>query len=204
MKKRRTPRLKRTNDPEGMRQRILDVAFQAFHARGYHSTSTHDVMHAAGVSSGAFHHHFPTKKSLGLAVVRERVASAIDETWIRPVTGARTALEGILLVFDRVAASLDTRGKVMGCPLNNLVLELSLADPEFGDELRTVFGNWTSAISDKFRADEAGGTVRADSSEDLATFVVASYSGAMALAKADQSAAPLKACRQKLAQLMRS
>jgi AcrR family transcriptional regulator len=187
-----------------MSQRILDVAFQAFHARGYHATSTHDVMHAAGVSSGAFHHHFPTKKSLGLAVVRERVASAIEETWIRPVAGARTALEGILLVFDRVAASLDKRGKVVGCPLNNLVLELSLADPEFRDELRTVFGKWRSAIADKIHADEAGGALRAAAGEDLATFVVASYSGAMTLAKADQSAAPLRACRQKLAQLMRS
>ena len=52
---------------------------------------------------------------------------------------------------------MDERGKVMGCPLNNLVLELSLTDPEFRNEPRTDFGNWKSAIADKLRADEAAG-----------------------------------------------
>jgi TetR/AcrR family transcriptional repressor of nem operon len=60
-----TVRRGRSNDPEAMRRRVLDVAAAAFQKRGYHSTSTHDIMREAGVTGGALHHHFPTKKALG-------------------------------------------------------------------------------------------------------------------------------------------
>jgi hypothetical protein len=38
------------NDPQALRRRVLDAAAEAFQARGYHATSTHDVMRAAGVT----------------------------------------------------------------------------------------------------------------------------------------------------------
>jgi AcrR family transcriptional regulator len=134
MAERPAPRRKRTNDPQAMRSRVLDVAAHAFQARGYHATSTHDIMREAGVTGGALHHHFPTKKSIGLAVLRERVAEAVEQTWIKPVRSARTAADGILDVFATIAATLDDRGRILGCPLNNLALELSLSDPEFQSE----------------------------------------------------------------------
>ncbi|TJX33984.1 MAG: helix-turn-helix transcriptional regulator, partial [Mesorhizobium sp.] len=78
----RRARGRRINDPEGMRRKVLDVAEAAFQARGYHASSLGDLMAAAGVSGGALHHHFPTKKALALAVIGERVAAAVEETWI--------------------------------------------------------------------------------------------------------------------------
>jgi AcrR family transcriptional regulator len=190
---------KRSYDPVAMRARILDVASAAFQARGYHSTSTHDIMREAGVTGGALHHHFPTKKSLGLAVIKERVAPVVAETWINPVQQARTAADGILRVFENVAASVDERGKVLGCPLNNLAIELSLADPEFQTAVGQVFLAWTDAIADKLKADKPAVKISPD---ELATFVVAAYSGAIAIAKAQQSSEPLRACARQLAFLL--
>jgi AcrR family transcriptional regulator len=178
---------------------VLDVAALAFQSRGYHATSTHDIMREAGVTGGALHHHFPTKKALGLAVIRERVAQAVEETWIEPVRSARTAADGIAEVFGRMAAALDDRGRVLGCPLNNLALELSLADPEFQNAVQNVFEDWQAAITQKLRADQAAGALRNADPESLATFIVASYSGAMAMAKANQSSEPLKRCAQQVA-----
>lgn len=70
----------RTNDPTGMRNRVLDVAARAFQVVGFEGTSTHDIVRAAGVTGGALHHHFPTKKALVMAVINERVAAEIGET----------------------------------------------------------------------------------------------------------------------------
>ncbi|MGH6895888.1 MAG: TetR/AcrR family transcriptional regulator [Geminicoccaceae bacterium] len=195
---------RRSNDPEAMRRRVLDVAARAFQARGYHATSTHDIMREAGVTGGALHHHFPTKKALGLAVIRERVAQAVEETWIEPVGSARTAADGIGDVFGRIAATLDDRGRVLGCPLNNLALELALADSEFQSAVQNVFEAWQAAITQRLRADQAAGALKNADPEGLATLIVASYSGAMAMAKANQSSEPLKRCAQQLATLMRS
>ena len=85
MGKKPAPGRTRFNDPAAMRARVLDAAAKAFRSQGYHSTSTHDIMRAAGVSGGALHHHFPTKKALAVAVIRERVARAVEQTWIEPI-----------------------------------------------------------------------------------------------------------------------
>jgi len=190
---------KRSYDPVAMRARILDVASAAFQARGYHSTSTHDIMRDAGVTGGALHHHFPTKKSLGLAVIKERVAPVVEATWINPIRRAPTVLDGILRVFEGIAESVDKRGKVLGCPLNNLAIELSLADPEFQTAVGQVFLAWKDAIADKLKADKPAVQISPD---ELATFVVASYSGAIAMAKAQQNSEPLRTCARQLASLL--
>lgn len=183
---------KRTNDPEGMRRRVLDVAADAFQRQGYHATGMHELMRQAGVTGGALYHHFPTKKALGLAVIAERVAAQVQETWIDPVLAAPTAAAGIRAVLTDIAAGLDARGAVSGCPLNNLALELSLSDPDFRAGIQAVFARWRTALAGKLRADGW------PEPEGLAAFVVAACSGAMAMAKADQTSDALAACARQL------
>lgn len=186
---------RRTNDPEGLRQKVLDAAEKAFQARGYHATSLGDLMQAAGVTGGALHHHFPTKKAIGLAVINERVAQAVEETWIKPVQTAATARQGVFGVFAAVAGELERQGFVRGCPLNNLAHELSLADPEFREALARIFAAWQMAIAAKTVQDRDEG--REDSGTDpdcFAALAVAAYSGAMSMAKTSQDAGILRVC----------
>lgn len=179
------------------------MAYAAFQARGYHATALHDVKREAGVTGGALSHHFPTKKDLGLAVIRDRVAKAVEETWIEPVLAARTAADGVRAVFAGVIGELERRRAVTGCPLNNLALELSLHDRDFRAAVDTIFARWQSAIAEKLRADVAAGRARGLDPDAIATFVVAAYSGGMALSKASQSTAPLKACADELAHIIK-
>lgn len=196
-----TPRSrKRTNDPEGMRKRVLDVAEESFQARGYHASSIGDLMAAAGVTGGALHHHFPTKKALALAVIEERVAAAVEETWIAPVQAAASAREGVRVVFEAVAAELESQGFVRGCPLNNLAHELSLADPDFRIALAGIFSAWRQAIADKARADQQAGGEGGIDPERFAILAVATYSGAMSMAKTAQDADMLRDCLAALEQ----
>ncbi len=193
---------KRAYDPKGTRLRILSVASTEFQARGYHATSMHDIMKAAAVPGGSIYHYFPTKKSLGLAVIRESVAQSIEETWITPVRAATSAKTGVLAIFHSVAEQIerDNRG-VKGCPLNNLVIELSLADSEFQSALRQVFDNWTAAVAERIRQDIKAHKLRKTDPHDTATAIVAGISGAMAMAKAQQTAVPIRVCARQFAAL---
>jgi AcrR family transcriptional regulator len=194
-------RSKRAYHPEVTRRCILDTAAEEFQSRGYHATSMHDIMRIAGVPGGSVYHHFPTKKSLGLAVIKERVSVSLTETWIEPLRNASSASKGILAVFDAVAKDIAHK-EVLGCPVNNLALELSLADPDFRLALRAVFDTWEQAIAERLRSELSTRRSGKTESERLATLVVAIFSGAMSLAKAAQSTAPLLACRRELVRLL--
>lgn len=184
---------RRKNDPAGVRARILDAAFDLFQAQGYNATSVHHIAAVAQVTGGALHHHFATKKAIGLAAIGERVASAVEQTWLQPVREAPDARSGILQVFESLAHELDVNGSVRGCPVNNLTLELAFADPEFRSELREIFEGWCETIAVKL----CGADRKA-----RATTIVATYSGAMAIAKVEQRGEPLRLCARQIGALL--
>jgi AcrR family transcriptional regulator len=181
----------RKNDPTAVRNRILDAAADLFQNQGYSETSIEAITKAAGVSSGALHHHYANKKALGLAVVRERVAREVELSWIRPIENAPRAAEGIGAAMTAIADALDAAKRVRGCPLNNLALELAFADPEFREALNPIFQRWQDALASRLGDEGSGSSETHISSEALATLVVAAYSGAMTMSKAAQSTAPM-------------
>ena len=196
--------LLRTNDPAGLRARVLDAAAAAFQSHGYRATSMQTIVDAAGVTGGALHHHFPAKSDLARAVITERVAGEVGETWIAAVQAAPTAARGILDVFEAVADSLETRGSVLGCPLGNLSLELSLSDEGLRRAIEGEYATWRGAIAACLQRDaEAGGAPYAiEDAAGLADAVVAMFTGAMTIAKADQDVEALRACIRVLKRLL--
>ena len=193
----------RTNDPVQMKAKILDATETLFQTRGYHATSMHDVMSAAGVSGGALHHHFPTKKDLALAVIRDRVAVAVRETWIDPVREASSLSAAVKNVLKEIADGIDRRGTVSGCPLNNMAMELAGADPDFREAVQAVFGEWQAALSERIGKTRAGARMKAHDVLSAARFLIFTYSGAMNLAKTEQSAESLREASHALTQWMR-
>jgi AcrR family transcriptional regulator len=56
---------------EETRGRILDAAVRKFSIAGYDAASVDDICVEAGVSKGAFYHHFPTKQAIFLALMKD-------------------------------------------------------------------------------------------------------------------------------------
>ena len=56
---------------EETRARILEAAIQCFSNAGYASASVDDICAQAGVSKGAFYHHFPSKQAIFLALLQD-------------------------------------------------------------------------------------------------------------------------------------
>ena len=54
---------------EETRGRILDASVRKFAIAGYDAASVDDICSEAGVSKGAFYHHFPSKQSVFLALM---------------------------------------------------------------------------------------------------------------------------------------
>lgn len=52
------------------RERLLGAALQLVREKGYDATSVDDLCRAAGVTKGAFFHHFASKEELGVAATQ--------------------------------------------------------------------------------------------------------------------------------------
>ncbi len=55
---------------EETRARIMDAAIRRFAIVGYDAASVDDICTEAGVSKGAFYHHYPTKQAIFLALMQ--------------------------------------------------------------------------------------------------------------------------------------
>lgn len=54
----------RLRDPEGARRALLEAGVRLFEAHGYAATSVQSIVDAAGLTKGAFYHHFESKDDL--------------------------------------------------------------------------------------------------------------------------------------------
>lgn len=54
--------------PSNARERLLEAAVKLVRKQGFSATSVDELCKEAGVTKGAFFHHFPSKESLGVAV----------------------------------------------------------------------------------------------------------------------------------------
>jgi TetR/AcrR family transcriptional regulator, transcriptional repressor for nem operon len=60
----------------GARSKLLDAAITIIRAKGYAATSVDELCAEAGVTKGAFFHHFPSKDSLALAAMNQWTESS--------------------------------------------------------------------------------------------------------------------------------
>lgn len=83
---------------EETRSHILDAAGELFAQRGYDATSVADICEQAGVTKGAFYHHFASKQSVFLEL-RDR--------WLAPLeaqfTLSRDPAESLPQLLQRIA-----------------------------------------------------------------------------------------------------
>jgi TetR/AcrR family transcriptional repressor of nem operon len=89
------------------RARLIEAARSLVRRKGFAATSVDDLCAAAGVTKGAFFHHFPSKEALGVALV---------DDWTT-MTGAMFAAHPYNFKddpLDRVFAYLDLRRELLG------------------------------------------------------------------------------------------
>ena len=74
----------RARQAESTRQRLVAAARGLFSECGYHAVSVRDVAAQAGVTRGAFAHHFPDKEALFLAVFDQVERELLSAEKVRP------------------------------------------------------------------------------------------------------------------------
>ena len=109
----RRPRTK-AEQSDATRQMLIDAALQVLQSRGYAGATIAAIRDAAGLSNGAFDHHFPTKGLL-MAAVLDRISErlyAADMDAMSSVATPRAALEAMLDLIDSWIHLPDTAAQL--------------------------------------------------------------------------------------------
>ena len=175
--------------PDG-RTKILDAALTVIRTKGYEATRVEDVCAAAGVSKGAFFHHFASKEALAIAAADHW--SAVTEGFF-----ATADFHAHADPVDRILAYLDLRIALVeggelpfSCLAGTMAQETFATRPAVAEACgRSIRGHAAGLVED-FAAARAAHAPDADwSAESLALFTQAVIQGAFVVAKGDGAGA---------------
>ncbi|MEO7043496.1 MAG: TetR/AcrR family transcriptional regulator, partial [Gemmatimonadaceae bacterium] len=174
----RTSSRRKVRNLEQSRKEILDVAsVEVFH-HGFQGVSVDDIVMKTSLTKGAFYHHFPTKLDLGYALVDDVVKPAIIGRWITPLSQYPNPLKGIVEQTKLLLGGMDPSQLKLGCPLNNLVQEMTPVDKEFKKRLQATLALWVAELEVHLKRGKKTGFVRKDvNTRQVALFIVMTIEG---------------------------
>lgn len=184
-----------TKQSDLARDKILHAAFGEMHRNGFQAASIANILADTGLTKGALYHYFPAKHTLGLAVIDEVIQSGLEEMVFRPLREAEQPVTELLNIMQRKAEYANDDTIRLGCPLNNLMQEMSPLDEAFKARLTLILKAWQKAIRNTLETGKRQRQIRADvDCEAAALFIVSAWEGCWGVAKNMQSVKTFRLC----------
>ncbi|AGC62623.1 transcriptional regulatory protein [Mycobacterium liflandii 128FXT] len=168
------------------RQRMVAGAVEMISRRGLNATSVRELAKHTQAPLGSTYHYFPGGKyDLATEAVRWADDLTVGVLARELAAGPQAGLSAFLAMWRKIVIDSNFHA---GCP----VLAVSVEDlPEEHHAPRsaatTAFQRWTSMLADSLR--DAGAAEQ--DAQQVATLIVASVEGTVAMCRAQQSIAPL-------------
>lgn len=185
------------------RERILSQMFLDIRKHGFQGLRADKVIAEMDVTKGALYHYFANKQAIGMAVIDEiirpnylRFYSELDRWEGNPID----KLQEHLQYLSDQATDQDIS---LGCPLNNLVQEMSPLDEDFRLRMKSIVDTIHRSTAAALTKGQAAGVVRSNIHPDqVAQFIFAGIEGAYTLAKVRRDAAAFQSNMKLLSQFL--
>jgi AcrR family transcriptional regulator len=171
-----------------VREQLIHTMFGSLYREGYHACNLIDLLKRAGSSKGGLYHYFGSKKELALESIKSVLEAFVEHFWkqgLQRYSDPIIALESLLKELPHTTLLQNIPFEIRyGCPINNLIHELSANDKEFSTLLASIMDAWHDAITDALQRGIDANIIRADVNvPQLGHFVIASIQGSLSIAK---------------------
>ncbi|OZC53410.1 TetR family transcriptional regulator [Rhodococcus sp. RS1C4] len=164
---------------------MLRSAALLFRERGVEATSLADVIEHAGAPRGSIYHHFPRGKPQ-LVEEATRTAGALMGSMISRGLAAEGPAATLRAIIGGFRQQLEATDYTAGCPVAPAALE-GMNSPAALVAAGESFASWEDTIAASLW--QRG--LSQERSRGLATMAIASFEGALIIAKAQRSTAAL-------------
>ena len=174
----------------GVRQNLLDAALSLIREKGYSSTSVDELCVHAGVTKGAFFHHFKSKDALAVAAANHwsEITGAFFET--APYHKHGDPLDRVLGYLDFRKAILKGNIAEFTCLVGTMVQEIYSTNPDIREACEASISGHAAKVEADIAEAMKRYRIRARwTAESLALHTQAVLQGAFIMAKARGSAA---------------
>lgn len=187
------------------RDKILDAVFTDVRRNGFQGLRADKVIQHLGITKGALYHYFDTKYSLGYAVVDELLEPLYTRPFNELLTEDGDPIAQLIHLLDIHQSMINTETVRLGCPLNNLIQEMSPIDEGFRTRLQRVLEHMHTRLVAALERGKQAGQVRSGiPSEAQAYLFLSSLEGAYSMAKVNKSEALFIAIIDQLKELVKS
>jgi TetR/AcrR family transcriptional repressor of nem operon len=167
------------------RTRLLDAAMQVIRAHGYAATTVDEICRAAGLTKGAFFHHFKSKDDLAVATAEHFSQRAERLFGAAPYRQLADPLDRLLGYLDFRTSILSAPVPQFTCLLGTMVQEAYETHPAIRRACDTYIDAHATELAKDIAAARALYAPDAPwSAESLALHTQAVLQGAFVLAKA--------------------
>ncbi len=169
------------------RDRLIRAASKLFLQRSYQAVGVNEICTAADAAKGSFYHFFPTKSDLAIAVIdwHAQAMWALHDKHEGAARGSVERLQAVANVVEEVQTRLHRSfGRMVGCPLGNLGVELATTDDPAGVHVAGVLEQWERRIARHCHDIAEARLLRPGiDPEELATQIMATMQGMILLSK---------------------
>lgn len=171
------------------REKILTAMFSDVHLNGFQGLRADKVITEIGVTKGALYHYFPTKQSIGLSIIDEMIEPMYLTFYNELDVWQNNPIDKLQQHLSWLKNKTDDKSACLGCPLNNLVQEMSPVDEQFRLRLERIVNVMHQSTSKALSAGQANNFVKSDfDCDSFAWFYLSAIEGASSMSKVTKSA----------------
>lgn len=133
--------MKSSNDT---RQKLIDITYDEIYEKGYQAASLSEILSKAQVHKGSMYYFFANKKEMAMCALKEKMSARFTKRYATILAYESNILDELFKVLN----DISLRDFKKGCPLANIVQEMSNLDEDFDAMSKGFYEDFRGIIKD--------------------------------------------------------